>query len=223
MSENDPFSEEELLNALAQSVLNLNVVRTGELAQLALDRGYSPRRAILDGLSAGMRLVGDKFCSHEYFVPEVLVAARAMYRGLNLLKPRMLEEGSGVSSGTKGKIVVGVVQGDLHDIGKNIVRLLLEAEGFTVADLGKNIPAESVAEQIAKVGAEAVGLSTLMTTTLRSMEQTVARIRLDYPSVKIMVGGAPVTETFSREIGADGTAQDAVGAVKLTLKLLARL
>ena len=186
-----------------------------------LDRGYSAKRAILDGLSAGMRLVGNKFCRHEYFVPEVLVAARAMYRGLNLLKPRMLVEGSGTYTAARKKIAVGVVQGDLHDIGKNIVRLLLEAEGFEVADLGKNIPIESITDQIAKEGAEIVGLSTLMTTTLRSMEQTVARIRLEYPGVKVMVGGAPVTEMFSREIGADGTAPDAVGAVKLTLQLLA--
>jgi methanogenic corrinoid protein MtbC1 len=221
MPEDHPLSEKELLNALAQSVLHLDVVRTGELAQMVLDRGYSARSAILDGLSAGMRLVGDKFCNHEYFVPEVLVAARAMYRGLNLLKPRMLQEGSGASSAVRGKIAVGVVQGDLHDIGKNIVRLLLEAEGFTVTDLGKNVPAENIADQIAKEGVEVVGLSTLMTTTLRSMEQTVAKIRLEHPGVKVMIGGAPVTENFSREIGADGTAPDAVGAVKLTLQLLA--
>lgn len=214
------LSEEELLSRLAQSVLALDVEGTGKLAQYTLDRGYSARRAILEGLSEGMRQVGKRFCSHEYFVPEVLVAARAMYRGLNLLKPRMLEEGGGSPDANRGRVAIGVVQGDLHDIGKNIVKLMLEAEGFAVADLGKNLPTDVMLQELDKEPISILALSTLMTSTLSTMKTSVDEVRTKFPGVKIMVGGAPVTDSFAREIGADGTAGDATGAVALALKLM---
>ncbi len=215
----DDFTEEHLLAELSQAVLELNVERAGQLAQAVLDRGFSARRAILEGLSAGMRRVGERFCNHEYFVPEVLLASRAMYRGLNLLKPRMLEEGGG-AVGQRGRVVIAVVQGDLHDIGKNIVKLLLEAEGFEVADLGKNVPRDALLKRLDdQTNGSLVALSTLMTSTLASMKDSVAAVRARFPEVKIMVGGAPVTETFAREVGAHGTAPDASAAVRLALKL----
>jgi methanogenic corrinoid protein MtbC1 len=214
------LSEEDLLTRLAQSVLALEVEETAVLAQYALNRGYSSRRAILEGLSEGMRQVGRRFCSHEYFVPEVLVAARAMYRGLNLLKPRMLEESGGIPSSHRGRVAIGVVQGDLHDIGKNIVKLLLEAEGFSVTDLGKNLSTEILLQELKKEAYSIVALSTLMTSTLDSMKISVEKIRTEYPTLKIMVGGAPVTETFARDIHADGTAPDATSAVSLALTLM---
>jgi methanogenic corrinoid protein MtbC1 len=214
------LSEEELLVRLAESVLALEVEGTAVLAQYALDHDYSARRAILEGLSEGMRQVGQRFCSHDYFVPEVLVAARAMYRGLNLLKPRMLEEGGGLPTAGRGRVAIGVVQGDLHDIGKNIVKLLLEAEGFEVTDLGKNLTTDNLLQELAKESYSIVALSTLMTSTLDSMKTSVEKIRAAHPAVKIMVGGAPVTEAFAHEIKADGTAPDATGAVTLALAFM---
>jgi methanogenic corrinoid protein MtbC1 len=213
------LSEDELLVKLAQSVLALDVEGTGQLAQIVLDRDYSVRRAILEGLSEGMRQVGKRFCSHEYFVPEVLVAARAMYRGLNLLKPRMLIESGGSTHVGRGLVVLGVVQGDLHDIGKNIVKLMLEAEGFEVLDLGKNVRTDIILQELGKEAYSIVGLSTLMTSTLGSMKEAVYQIKAFHPKIRVMVGGAPVTDSFAKEIGADGTASDATGAVALALKL----
>ena len=151
--------------------------------------------------------------------PEVLVAARAMYRGLNLLKPRMLEEGSGTAQDYRCKVAIGVVEGDLHDIGKNIVKLMLEAKGFNVYDLGKNVRQEALLEALGKETYTILALSTLMTSTLSTMKNTVTKVRERYPQIKILVGGAPVTEGFAREIGADGTAGDASGAVAVALKL----
>lgn len=225
MSDQNRMNEEDLLQGLAEAVLKFNVQRAGELAQTALDRDFSARRAVLEGLAAGMRQVGERFKCQEYFVPEVLLAARAMYRGLNLLKPRMLEEGGGEAVGEKGKLAIAVVEGDLHDIGKNIVRIMLEAEGFVVLDLGKNSPLRTIFdaldENFVKEGST-LALSTLMTTTLTAMERTVAEVKSKFPDVKIMVGGAPVTAGFARDIGADGTAEDASGAVELALKLSGR-
>lgn len=220
MSDDLNLSEEELLMRLAQSVLALDVEGTGSLAQVVLDQGYSARRAILEGLSEGMRQVGKRFCSHQYFVPEVLVAARAMYRGLNLLKPRMLEEGGGSAPADRGKVAIGVVQGDLHDIGKNIVKLMLEAEGFAVNDLGKNLRTEALLQELGKEPYSILALSTLMTSTLTAMKSTVHEVHAKFPQVKIMVGGAPVTQNYAQEIGADGTAGDATGAVALALRLV---
>ena len=224
MPHNKTISDEELLAGLADAVLSLNIQRAGELSQAALDRGFPAQRAILEGLAEGMRQVGERFSCQEYFVPEVLLAARAMYRGLNLLKPRMLEEGDSSTRSEMGTVAIAVVEGDLHDIGKNIVRIMLEAEGFSVADLGKNVPRNviiSTLEEKSAGGEPILALSTLMTTTLASMKQTVKEIKSRFPDVKIMVGGAPVTAAFAREIGADGTAEDATGAVKLALKLTA--
>ncbi|RJP78015.1 MAG: cobalamin-binding protein [Candidatus Zixiibacteriota bacterium] len=219
MPDDITLSEEELHAALAEAVVNLDLQRTGELAQAVLDRGFSARRAILEGLSAGMRRVGDKFCSHEFFVPEVVVASRAMYRGFNLLKPRMLEEGGG-SVARRGRVAIAVVQGDLHDIGKNIVRLLLEADGFAVDDLGKNVPPDLILEHLQQnEGPSLLALSTLMTSTMDSMRRTVEAARARFPQIRIMVGGAPVSEAFARDLGADGTAGDAAGAVQLARRL----
>jgi methanogenic corrinoid protein MtbC1 len=215
------LSPADLHEQLAQAILDLNVARTAELSQQVLDHGYSARDAILKGLSEGMRRVGGRFCTHEFFVPEVLVAARAMYRGLNLLKPRMVEEGES-SSIYRGKVAIAVVEGDLHDIGKNIVKLMLEAEGFEVADLGKNVAAETISESLSSDDVQILALSTLMTSTLAGMKTTVATIRSRYPVVRIMVGGAPVSERFAHEIGADGTASDASGAVHLARQLIDR-
>ena len=222
MSDKRALSEKELLEGLAQAVLELDVQRTGELAQAVLDQGFSARRAILEGLSEGMRRVGGRFCTQEYFVPEVLVAARAMYRGLNLLKPRMLQEG-GAADACKGRILIAVVEGDLHDIGKNIVKLMLEAEGFEVVDLGKNVSADVILDVLEKDQADILALSTLMTSTLEIMGRTVDTIKAKDRQQRIIVGGAPVSEAFARDIGADGTAEDASSAVKLALKLMGSL
>ncbi|HEX7343103.1 MAG TPA: corrinoid protein [bacterium] len=218
MTEIRKYIASELHEQLAQAVLDLDVARAAELAQLVLDYRYSARDAILNGLSEGMRRVGDRFCSHEFFVPEVLVAARAMYRGLNLLKPRMLEEGE-ASSGYRGKIAIAVVEGDLHDIGKNVVKLMLEAEGFELLDLGKNVPPTVISEMLQKDNIQILALSTLMTSTLAGMKNTVAAVRSQHPQIKVIVGGAPVSASFANDIGADGTAGDASGAVRLALTL----
>lgn len=186
----------------------LNTVKQG------LDEGLDPEVILKDGLIAAMGVVGERFENGNFFVPEMLVSARVMKAGLMLLKPHLASN----SAGASGKVVLGTVQGDLHDIGKNLVGIMLEGAGLEVIDLGTDISAEDFIKAVQESGAQVVGMSALLTTTMASMRKTIiafeeAGIR---DEVKIMVGGAPVTEDFSKEIGADGFAADASRAVNLT-------
>jgi len=185
--------------------------------QQALDQGTDPDVILREGLIAAMSEVGRRFEEGEYFVPEMLISARAMKAGLAILQPHLVA--SGVESA--GKVAIGTVQGDLHDIGKNLVAMMLEGAGFEVDDLGVDVQPEKFV-QAARDGAQVIGMSALLTTTMISMEQTLkvleeANVRQE---IKVIIGGAPVTEDYAQQIGADGFAQDASSAARVVSQLI---
>jgi corrinoid protein of di/trimethylamine methyltransferase len=187
-----------------------------QLVQKAVDEGMSAESILNDGLLRGMGVIGDKFKRDEVYVPDVLIAARAMKAGSELLKP--LLAASGVKA--TGKVVLGTVAGDLHDIGKNLVRMMMEGKGLEVIDMGIDVPAAKFVETAIKENAQILALSALLTTTMGEMQKTVdaANAAGIHDRVKIMVGGAPVTENFCKKIGADIYAADAATAAEEAVK-----
>jgi len=184
----------------------------------AIDDGMSPKEILDDGLIAGMDVVGRDFKAGDLFIPEVLLCARAMHAGLEILRPLLAE--SGVPA--QGKLVIGTVAGDLHDIGKNLVSMMFQGAGFEVVDLGTDVSPEKFVETVRAENADLVGLSALLTTTMPSMKATIdafiqAGLR---DKVKVLIGGAPVTAEYSEAIGADGFAPDAGAAVDTARELL---
>jgi len=201
----------DLLKQLSEALQQGDHQRVAELTRQAIDQ-QAPAASILDdGLIAGMDVVGDRFRRHEIFLPEVLMAAKAMYSGLELLKPLLIEDGIP----SQGKVVIGSVQGDLHDIGKNLVGIMLTGAGFEVIDLGSDVAPERFVETASAEGAPVIGMSALLTTTMSVMKKVVelARERGLSDRVKIIVGGAPVSKQFAEEIGADSYGFDAANAV----------
>ncbi|HMD62189.1 MAG TPA: corrinoid protein [Opitutaceae bacterium] len=178
------------------------------LTQLALDEGAKPGDLVDKALVPAMAAVGEKFKNNEIFVPEMLVAARAMKEAMNLLEPRLLA--AGITP--KYTALIGTVQGDLHDIGKNLVAVMWKASGFRVIDLGSNVTSAKFVAAVNEHRPQLVGLSALLTTTMPAMVETVRAIRAGCPPVKILVGGAPISQEFADEIGADGYAPDAASA-----------
>ena len=185
------------------------------ITQEALDAELPPGD-ILEALKVGMDDVGKRFKANEIFVPEVLVAARAMKTAMELLEPVLVA--SGIQP--EHKVVIGTVEGDLHDIGKNLVTMMLKGANFEVIDLGTNVTPETFVEAVKEHGAQVVGLSALLTTTMPAMKATVQKMREQGLDVKIMVGGAPITDAFAAEIGADGFSADAASAVDLARTLV---
>ncbi|TFH01159.1 MAG: cobalamin-binding protein [Calditrichales bacterium] len=182
------------------------------LTKQAIDDGIAPVDILNKGLLAGMEVVGNKFRNFEIFLPDVLMAAKAMYAGMDQLKPLLIRDGVPAM----GKIVIGTVQGDLHDIGKNLVGIMLKGAGIEVIDLGKDVPAEKFIETAVREKATVIGLSALLTTTTDAMKTVIRLLKeqgLD-KSIKTIIGGAPVSEEFAREIGADAYAADATDAVE---------
>ena len=187
-----------------------------ELVQQAIDQGYAPQDILENGLLHGMSIVGEKLKKNEVFVPEVLVAARAMSQGTSVLKPLLV--GEDVKSA--GKACIGTIQGDLHDIGKNLVKMMLESKGFEVIDLGTNVSPQTFVDTAVKENCQLICISALLTTTMNIMEDVVktaeaAGIR---DKVKIMVGGAPLTAGFAEQIGADAYTPDATTAAETALQ-----
>ena len=202
----------ELLEKISEELQNGNFIDVPKLTQEALDQGISPEVILSDALVAGMDVVGEKFRRDELFMPEVLIAAKAMQAAMAVLRPRLIETGAK----TAGTIVIGTIQGDLHDIGKNLVGMLFEGAGYQVIDLGVDVAPARFVEAVRTDKPDFVGLSALLTTTMPRMREVVeslveAGLR---DSVKVMVGGAPVTEKFARDIGADGYSPDAASAVE---------
>ena len=186
-----------------------------ELVQQAIDEGIEPQKILEEGLLAGMNVVGEKFKNNEVFVPEVLVAARAMNMGVGVLKPYLVQ--AGVES--KGTAVIGTVKGDLHDIGKNLVKMMLEGKGLTVVDLGVDVPAEKFVAAAVENNAQLICCSALLTTTMGEMKSVVEEADKQgiRDKVKILVGGAPVTQSFCDSIGADGYTADAASCADMAL------
>ncbi len=210
----------ETLEQIFQGVLSGDQHAVRENVQRALDAGVAPDRILHHGMIPAMAEVGERFEAGEYFVPEMLVAARAMKNGLEILKPRLVE----ANVEPIARAVIGTVKGDLHDIGKNLVAMMLEGAGFEIIDLGVDVDPEAFLEAVRQQKVDFLMMSALLTTTMTNMETTIEALRvasLDR-SVKVVVGGAPVTQAFAARIGADGYAPDAIQAVKVSRELLGR-
>ena len=208
----------EILQKISEELQVGNYQDVPKLVQEALSAKIPPAKILSDGLVAGMDIVGDKFRRDELFMPEVLISAKAMQAGMDILRPKLIEAGAKLA----GKIVLGTVKGDLHDIGKNLVCMLMEGAGFQVIDLGIDVPSEKFVETVKSQKPDILGLSALLTTTMPKMKEVIeslveAGVRT---SVKVMVGGAPVTEKFARDVGADAYAPDAANAVEKARELI---
>jgi corrinoid protein of di/trimethylamine methyltransferase len=212
---------EELLKTLSDGVVDMDEATVKEAAQRVLDEGLDPYDAIMNGLAAGMEIVGDLYDKHEYFVPELLIAADALYAGLDILKPHVRLEDT--EQKPKGQVVIGTVEGDVHDIGKNLIKMMFEVAGFTVHDLGRDVPLEKFAEEQVRTDSEIVALSAMMTTTMMGMKKAVQMIKEKNPDVAIMLGGAPVTKKTADLFGADGYAESAGNAVQEAIKMISQL
>jgi corrinoid protein of di/trimethylamine methyltransferase len=212
-------SKEELLEALKDGVINYKEEQVKEASQQALDDGHKALEMIMDGLAAGMEVVGDLYERHEYFVPEVLMCADALYAGLAILRPHVPKS----DSDTVAQVVIGSIQGDVHDIGKNLVKMMFDVAGWEVYDLGRDVPLENFVEEQLRTDAEVVAMSAMMTTTMLGMKKVIKMIKDKNPDVAIMLGGAPVTQDVANLFGADGYAESAGNAVAEGIKMIGRL
>jgi 5-methyltetrahydrofolate--homocysteine methyltransferase len=206
------------LSALAENLINGKANEVRELTQKALDEGVPPGEILNGGLIKGMNVVGERFKNNEFYVPEVLIAARAMHSGMDILKPKLAE--SGVEP--IGRVLLGTVKGDLHDIGKNLVAMMLEGAGFEVIDLGIDVPPERFVQAVNEQGGDVIAMSALLTTTMTQMKTTLEALEEAgvKGKVKTLIGGAPVTQNYADEIGADGYARDAASAADKAKELL---
>ncbi len=208
------IDQEKFYTAISQGKMD----DAKKLTQDALDQGESAETILKDGLISAMDRIGVRFKNNEIYIPEVLIAARAMHAGMAVLKPILSKS----STASPGKIIVGTVKGDLHDIGKNLVVMMLEGGGFEVVDLGIDVSVDKFIEAIKTHRPQVVGLSALLTTTMKEMKNTIQALEAASlrKQVKMIVGGAPLTEKFAKEIGADGYAPDAASAVDKVKELL---
>ena len=211
--------EQELFDALKQGVIDYDEDAVKEAANAVIAEGIDAYKAVFDGLVEGMNEVGRLYEEQEYFVPEMLMCADALYAGLDILKPYIdKKEGS-----VKGTVVMGVVQGDVHDIGKNIVKMMFDVAGFEVHDLGRDVPLEKFVEEQLRVDSDLLCLSAMMTTTMVGMPEVIKKVKDKNPQCKIMIGGAPVSEDLAGKWGADGFAKDANNALKEALNMVKAL
>ncbi len=203
---------------LIQAVLEGNDARCMELTNEALNEGTSPQDIVSSGLQAGMLIVGDKFSAGDFFIPDMLLAARAVNRVMEAIRPRL----SASETPTLGRVVIGTVAGDIHDIGKNLVAMFLQGVGFEVFDLGTGVPVDKFVVAVKEHAPDIVGMSALLTTTMPDMQQVIAALDSAalLSQVKVVIGGAPVTQRFADQIGADGYAPDGGAAISLCRKLL---
>jgi len=202
----------DIIHQLAETLQMGDADNVSELTKKAIANKLEPKVILDDGLIAGMAIVGEKFKAHEIFLPDVLLAAKAMYAGMDLLKPLLVKEGIPMI----GKVVIGTVHGDLHDIGKNLVGIMLKGAGFEVIDLGNDVAPEEFIESAEREGAQVIGMSALLTTTMPVMKTVIdlARERGIYGRTKIVVGGAPLSAEYAKEIGAHAYCFDAIKAVE---------
>ena len=202
--------------ALKDSIIKGDQNTAKEITEAAIGEGMDPEAILNDGLIAGMNVIGKAFKNNEVYVPEVLIAARAMKTAMELLEPKLVEKGVEPA----GTVVMGTVQGDLHDIGKNLVTMMLKGAGFKVIDLGTDVAPEAFLDAMKENNATVVGLSALLTTTMPTMAKTIEVLTGSGVAAKVMVGGAPVTQEYADKIGAAGYAADAASAVDVAKKLV---
>lgn len=208
----------DLAAELKEAIIAGSADRARELTRKALEAGVPGEEVVNDWMMGAMNEVGKRFERGEAFIPELLIAARALRHSLELLRP----EGGGPGVTFVGRVVIGTVKGDLHDIGKNLVAMMLQGAGFIVTDLGIDVPPEKFVEVVKEQQPHLVGMSALLTTTMLNMRSTIEALERSglRDAVKVMVGGAPVTDQFAREIGADGYAENAFAAVSLARRLV---
>jgi 5-methyltetrahydrofolate--homocysteine methyltransferase len=209
------------LQALADSVINGQSPAVSQAVQEALDENVPVQDILHEGLIAGMNVVGVKFKNNEFYIPEVLIAARAMKAGLELIRPKLLE----AKVKSAGQVCIGTVKGDLHDIGKNLVGMMLEGAGFEVIDLGVDVAPEVFVNSVREHGIQIVCMSALLTTTMGSLQTTVEALKAAglTDNVRVMIGGAPITQEYADKIGAHGYAADAASATEKARELVAEL
>ena len=212
-------TKEELLEKMKTAVIEWQEDDIGGYAQQFLDDGHVALEGIMDGLAAGMEVVGDLYDRNEYFVPEVLMCADALYAGLEILRPHVPKK----DGGPNAQVVIGSIQGDVHDIGKNLVKMMFDVAGWEVHDLGRDVPLENFVEEQLRTDSEVVAMSAMMTTTMMGMKKVIKMIKDKNPDVAIMLGGAPVTKDVANLFGADGYAESAGNAVSEGIKMISRL
>lgn len=210
-------TKEELLKKLSDCVFNMEDEEVVDVAKEYAEAGYDPVEGILKGLVDGMNKASDMYEKEEYFIPELLICSSAMYNALDVLRPLIPKE----ETGSKCKVVMGVVRGDTHDIGKNLVKIMLESANYEVIDLGRDVPVEDFVRVAKEEKAQVVGLSTLMSTSMANMGKVVELLKQEgiRDQVKVIVGGGPISQSFADKIGADGYSGTAVEAVKLVNRL----
>jgi len=210
-------AKEEVLKKLVQAVVDGNLELAEEAAREAVNAGVEPYKAIIDGLSKGMEIVGEKYDAKEFFLPELLLAGDAMYAGLNVLLPLLPKR----EAGEKGTVILGVVEGDIHDIGKNIVKAMLTASGYKVIDLGKDVPVDEFIKRAKEERAQVIAMSTLMTPTLLSIQTVEEKLKAEglKGKVKTIIGGGSVSDSWRERAGSDAYGKDAMEAVS-KVKLL---
>lgn len=211
-------NKKEIFSKLSDAVVNMEEDTAISLSKEVITKNYDAYEAIDQGLADGMERVGKLFEEEEYFIPELLMSSDAMYAGLEVLKPHLKSEETGI----KHIVVIGVIEGDTHDIGKNLVKIMLETSGFEVIDLGRDIPPIKFVEKAKEVNAKIIALSTLMTTTMDGMAEVINILNEQgiRDKFKVMVGGGPISQGFSDKIGADGYSKNAADAVRLAKKLV---
>ena len=208
------------MKEVAEAVIEGDEDAVPELTRKALEAGIEPLRIINEGLTRGIEVVGDRFAAGEYFLPDLLLGAKAMEAGIAVLEPLL----AGVNREFIGRVIMGTVHGDLHSIGKNIVIMMLKSAGFEVIDLGVDVPTDRFIEKIKELKPDIVGISALLTTTVGKQKEIIETLKEEglRESVKVMIGGAPINQNWADQIGADGYAEDATTAVKLARRLIGR-
>jgi methanogenic corrinoid protein MtbC1 len=211
---------QEIFKGLCQAVVSYDEETCEELSKRALEEGIDPYDAVMNGLAVGMEKVGELYAKSEYFVPELLLCSDALYAGLNILQPHIKAK---EECATKEQIIIGVVEGDIHDIGKNLVKVMFEAAGWSVHDLGKSVKLEKFAEEQLKTNSKIVAISALMTTSMLAVPKVIEMVKAQNPNVGLLVGGAPITRDIAIAYGADGYAKDASSTVQEAHRILNRL
>ena len=204
------------LDAISEELQKGKADEVKKLVSRALEEGIEPKQVLDEGLISGMSVIGGKFKRNEVYIPEVLIAARAMHAGMAILAPSLIKSGVKML----GKLAIGTVKGDLHDIGKNLVAMMFKGAGYEVLDLGVDVASDKFVDAALDQGADLIGLSALLTTTMISMKTVIEDLKERGSTAKIVIGGAPVTQNYADEIGADGYAPDAASAVDVGKALL---
>lgn len=212
------MTKEQLLQKLSDCVLNMEEDEVVTIAETYLEKGYPAFDGIMEGLVDGMNQASKLYDEEEYFVTDVLLCSDAMYAGLDVLRPHLPDE----DAEEKRKAVIGVVEGDTHDIGKNLVKIMMETAGFEMHDLGRDVPLDQFVAKAKEVDADLVCMSTLMTTTMVGMKTVIEKLQQEgvREKIKVMVGGSPISPGYAKDIGADGYSTNAVEAVKVAKELL---